>query len=141
MVHPEGGHIYVPIHPKDKDYPGTCPYHKQCVEGMVNAKSIQERTSEDGATLPDDHDVWDQVAHYLAHLSLTILLMTSAEKIVFGGGVLKRTCLLPLIRQKFKVLLNGYVKMKVDLDNYVCLSQFREHSGLIGAIFLAKNQE
>lgn len=41
---------------------------------------------------------------------MNIALLTSAEVIVIGGGVMKRDILYPKIREKFKTNLNGYVQ-------------------------------
>lgn len=64
LMHPEAGHMIVPRLPGD-EYPGCCLYkHELCVEGMVNASAIAERTGVDRTkleTLPDSHQVWETV--------------------------------------------------------------------------------
>lgn len=37
------GHIWVKRHPDDH-YEGTCPYHKDCLEGLAAGPSIEART-------------------------------------------------------------------------------------------------
>jgi fructokinase len=42
LVHPEGGHIKVPIL-KDDDFKGVCPFHGNCLEGLCTNVSIATR--------------------------------------------------------------------------------------------------
>lgn len=43
LVHPEGGHMQIPLHPYDKDYAGVCPFHGTCLEGLCTNVSIAKR--------------------------------------------------------------------------------------------------
>ena len=45
MMHPEGGHVSVPIHPEDEKnkFKGVCIFHGNCLEGLVSNVSIKER--------------------------------------------------------------------------------------------------
>lgn len=56
LIHPEGGHIRVPILPEDREFPGVCKYHGNCLEGLCTNVGIQKRvglaTVEDNAGLP-----------------------------------------------------------------------------------------
>jgi predicted NBD/HSP70 family sugar kinase len=38
-------------------------------------------------------------AHYIAGLCATLVLVASPQRIVLGGGVLQRRCLLPKVRR------------------------------------------
>jgi fructokinase len=114
------------------------------VEGMVNSDSIAARkgiTREALASIPDDDEVWDIVSHYVAHLCATLTYIVSPEVIVLGGGIMKRPCILPMVREKLLKLLNGYIqseKILKHIDNYVVRSTFETESGLVGALTLAK---
>lgn len=116
MMHPEGGHIRVPIHPSDIEagFKGVCPFHGSCLEGLVSNNAIKERLGlssvADVAALPDDHGVWDTLAHYLGTLCSNIYLTLSVERIILGGGVFKRAVLLEKTREVFTRNINGYVK-------------------------------
>ena len=67
LVHPEMGHIRVP-HDLVKDpYPGGCPYHGDCLEGLASGPAMQARWGKAAQDLPPDHPAWTLEAHYLAH--------------------------------------------------------------------------
>jgi len=147
LVHPEGGHLYVPLHESDlkENFKGTCPFHGSCVEGMASAGSIAARkkiANAELSTIDDRDESWDRVSHYLAHLCVSISLLTSVERIVISGGVLKRKILYPIIREKFKDYMNGYMKHKILIDDvaqYIVGSEFGDNAGIIGALCLKGN--
>lgn len=43
LVHPEMGHIRIPHDWKKDPYPGSCPYHGDCLEGLACGKAIELR--------------------------------------------------------------------------------------------------
>ena len=94
-------------------------------------------------SLPDSHEVWDQTSHYLASLCANLVLLTSPERIVLSGGVMKRSVLFPLIREKVQTLLNGYIDTPQIttplIDEYIVASKYGNDIGLIGALTLAEN--
>lgn len=150
LLHPEGGHVYAPLSEEDMQsgFRGVCPFHGACVEGMANSISIAARKGIDRkdirklADLTDEDPVWDNVAHYLAHLCLNLLLTCSVQLIVLGGGVMKRNVLLPKIHTEFLQLLNGYVQSdsitETNIDKYIVRSKHGSDAGIIGAIVLAQ---
>ncbi len=89
-------------------FEGVCPFHGNCIEGLASARAIEARTGMPAQALPDGHPVWELVAQHLAELSIAILLATSPEVVVLGGGVMKREVLLPLVRQEVTARLGGY---------------------------------
>jgi fructokinase len=146
MLHPEGGHIQVGKMPGDAAE-GVCPFHKgTCVEGMVCTKALAARAgvpASDLATLPDDHEVWDACAFYLAQLVMSLTLLCSPERIVFGGGVFNRTILYGKIREQTQILLNGYIQhpnvtTAEGLEKYICASHWGQSAGIVGAAYLAQ---
>ena len=42
LLHPEAGHIMVAKLPGD-DFPGTCPFHGACIEGLCSSGSLATR--------------------------------------------------------------------------------------------------
>ena len=105
MMHPEGGHCRVPLHPSDHAFAGVCPFHGTCVEGLVSNVSIKERLGlssvDQVKDIPDIAEVWDVVAHYLGTFCANLYLTLSVERIILGGGVMNRAILLDKIRKVF----------------------------------------
>jgi len=145
MLHPEMGHIYVNRMEGD-DFQGTCPFHGFCLEGNVAAPNLARRLNVNPSELPsipDEHEVWDTIAYYLAQLCVSIIYTVSSQRIIFGGGIIKRKGLLENIRKYTEKLNNGYVQTQelTDLDKYITESQFGQQAGLIGALVIAEQTE
>jgi len=162
MMHPEGGHVpVVPLSGDDFAYSwgDKSPFKgKNTVEGTASSVALTERLSavnqltessafqqrEGLKDLPDDHPIWDHAANALANLCVTLSLVTSVEKIVFGGGIMNRTILYDNIRSRTKELLNGYldlpqVNTEAGLKEYIGPSVWcKEGPGLVGALVLAQ---
>lgn len=141
LIHPEMGHILLP-HDWEKDpYPGKCPYHGDCLEGMAAGPAIEARWGQKGQTLPDDHPAWELEAHYLALALHTLICTLSPQKIIMGGGVMAQPQLFSLIQQKVKQNLNGYVQNSQILDEietYIVPPQLGNQAGVLGAIALGQ---
>ena len=81
------------------------------------------------------------VGGYLGQLAATIALVTSAERIVFGGGVMENGLLLPHIRDATRDVLAGYLPPREPdgcVENSVCVSALHGRAGLLGAMLLAR---
>ena len=66
IAHPEMGHIWVKRHPDDQ-YEGTCPYHKDCLEGLAAGPSIEARIGIKGQRFATKIiRIWDIQAFYIA---------------------------------------------------------------------------
>ena len=98
LVHPEMGHICIPHDLTADPYPGHCPYHGDCLEGLACGPAISDRWKQSSETLPSDHPAWSLEAHYLALAVVNIICTVSPERIVLGGGVMSNAQLFPLIR-------------------------------------------
>lgn len=141
LMHPEMGHIRVPHNLAQDPFPGDCPYHNDCLEGLASGPAIRKRWGEFAHDLPADHPAWDLEAHYLALALATWVCTLSPRRFVLGGGVMQRNFLFPMIRQKLKQLLNGYIQKRAlleEVDKFVVPPQLENHSGVLGAILLAK---
>jgi hypothetical protein len=82
-------------------------------------------------------------APYLAGACVNIALLTSAEKIVIGGGVLNRKCLYPMIRAEVQSVLNGYIATDqittaAGIAKYIAPGVHGNDAGIIGALALAE---
>lgn len=134
--HPEMGHILVRMHTDDK-YEGTCPYHKNCLEGIAAGPAIEARWGKKAYELKDNEEVWKIEAFYLAQALMTYTLILSPERIVLGGGVMKQLQLFPLIRKELEQLMKNYVSMP-NLDDYIVSPGLEDNSGIIGCLLLAQ---
>src|SRR5579871_1217938 len=107
LVHPEMGHIRVPRNDARDPYPGACPFHGDCLEGLVSGPAMQARWGQPAETLAPDHAAWILAAEYIA-LGLTTWICTlSPRRIILGGGVMRQQHLFPRIRSAVLELLNG----------------------------------
>lgn len=167
LLHPEAGHIAV--QPLDGDefdgysWGDKSPYRgKNTVEGITSSVALTERylqlynggdedVSSDEAqarevlsTLPDSHPIWTHSANAISNLCVSLLLITSCQKIVIGGGIMKRKMLFNLVRKQVWSLLNGYLDSVDELSDESKLDEIIVESswegigsGLVGAYALA----
>ena len=144
LLHPEMGHIRVPHDLKRDPFPGVCPYHGDCLEGLASGPAIAQRWGRPAENLPVDHPAWVLEADYLA-LALTNLICTlSPQRIILGGGVMKQSTLLPAIRRRVQALLNGYIQSVQMLENiheYIVPPQLGDRAGVLGALALAERAQ
>lgn len=143
LVHPEMGHIAVP-HDKDADpYPGRCPFHGDCLEGLAAGPAVGERWGVPSNELPSDHEAWVLEAEYLALALQTFVCTLSPQRIILGGGVMKVDGLMPRIRTRLLELLAGYVQHSAiveDVDSYVVPPGLGDRAGMLGGIALAQRK-
>ncbi len=140
LVHPEMGHIRLPHDWQADPFPGACPFHGDCFEGLANGPSIEMRWGSRGEMLPPDHPAWTLEARYVA-LALTDYICTlSPQRFILGGGVMKQAQLFPMVRRQVQQLLNGYVQAREILqriDEYIVPPALGDKAGVLGAIALA----
>jgi fructokinase len=141
LLHPEMGHIRVPHDWAQDPYPGYCPYHGDCLEGLAAGPALLGRWGQPAETLPLDHRAWALEAHYLALGLVSLICIVSPQRIILGGGVMEQAHLMPLIRQEVKRLLNGYIQMSAIVEcreDYIVTPGLGNRSGALGAIALAE---
>lgn len=141
LLHPEVGHILLRPHPEDPLPKGVCPYHEACLEGLASGPAISARAGADARTLPEDHPAWRMEAYYLAQMCMDLTLILSPERIILGGGVMRRQGLLEAVRQQTLALLNGYIQADRVLNHpeaYIIAPALYPVSGLVGAYLLGK---
>ena len=138
--HPECGHIRVARVGGDA-WPGSCPFHGDCVEGLASGPAIAARSGCAPETLRGDDPVWELVADALAQLLHTLMLTASPRRILIGGGVvMARSGLLALIRRRLTRSLGGYFDLDAligGLDDYACAPGLGARAGPLGALALA----
>jgi fructokinase len=141
LLHPEMGHIRIPHDRAADPYPGHCPFHGDCFEGLACGPAMAERWKQSPDTLPADHPAWTLEAHYLALALVNIICALSPERIILGGGVMSNPRLLPLVRAGVQELLNAYVQSPAVLDEierYIVAPGLGDRSGVLGAFALAE---
>lgn len=141
LVHPEMGHIRVPHDVTVDPYPGHCPYHGDCLEGLACGPAMNERWKQPSETLPANHPAWALEADYLSWALVNIICTVSPQRIILGGGVMSHAGLFPLIRSRVQERLNGYVQSPAilhDIDRYIVPPGLGSRSGVLGAFALAQ---
>lgn len=109
MAHPEAGHIRV-RRVADDAFAGSCPFHGDCLEGLVSGPAIAARTGVSADRLDAAHPVWSQVADEVAEFMTTLILTLAPRHILIGGGVgCAPSFPLENIRQATIGRLGGYV--------------------------------
>ena len=136
--HSELGHIPVRRVAGD-DYPGRCPFHGDCLEGMACGPAIAERWGLDPAEAGGRDDVWQLEASYLAQLVRVLAYSFAPDRIVFGGGVGTRPGLAEMIRAESLADLGGYADYSADDNRFVTAPSLGDDSGLLGAALLARS--
>jgi fructokinase len=140
LVHPEMGHILVPHDRAADPFPGCCPFHGDCLEGLVCGPALERRWGQRGETLPSEHPAWDLEARYIALGLATWICTLSPQRILLGGGVMRHAGLLALIACKVPALLNGYIRAPAILEHveqYIVRPALGDNAGVVGAIALA----
>lgn len=136
LGHPEVGHIRLKRHPDDLDFKGICPFHGDCLEGLVSGPTFQARLGKSGRDVPMSDHVWDIMAYYTAQAALNTTLILRPAKIVFGGGVVSEP-FLKKVRHEFADLMNDYVDVG-DLDQYITMPLAKNNgSATVGDFALA----
>ncbi len=140
LVHPEMGHIRVPHDLQADPFAGGCPFHGDCLEGLVCGPAMAARWGQAAETLPPEHAAWDLEARYIALGLATWICTLSPQRIILGGGVMRQSHLFPRIRAQVLTLLNGYIQAAEILeriDEYIVPPALGSDAGVLGAIALA----
>lgn len=141
LMHTEGGHINVKVHPEDKDFEGTCRLHGNCLEGLISNISIAKRKGlknvNDLTNISNNDIIWDIEAYYIAQLCLSLLYLLSVQKIIIGGGIINRDVLLPKIQDNLLKLNNNYIQnfklTENGIKEYVTRTTFKNNTGILSA--------
>ena len=140
LVHPEVGHLRVP-HDRERDpFPGCCPIHGDCWEGLAAGGALQQRWGAAPEELPFDHEAWPLEAEYLALGILSIVSVASPCRVIAGGGVMEQPGLLAMVRARLRELVAGYLDTPLlgeEIDSYLVAPALGDRAGVLGAIALA----
>jgi fructokinase len=144
MLHPEMGHLRIPHNREADPFPGICPFHEDCFEGLASGPAIEKRLGLSGARIPENDPFWNIEADYIASALMNYILTLSPKKIILGGGVMQREFLFSRVRWRVRELLNGYVSSRSlleNIDDYIVRPGLGNQSGSLGAIALAMRMD
>jgi fructokinase len=133
ISHPEMGHIRIPHDLNSDPFPGACPYHGDCLEGLASGPAIQARWRQRPDELLPDHPAWVLEANYLASAIVNLTCTLAPARIILGGGVMNQAHLFPRIRSVVTRLINGYTAQPEIVP-----AALGERAGVIGALILAE---
>jgi fructokinase len=134
--HYEAGHIAVK-RARGDDWPGVCPYHGDCLEGLASGPAILDRWGHDlgQASVAEI----GRVARYLAQLAASLVLLHRPDRMIFGGGVMKGAGLIEALREATRETLGGYIAgWDGDLGKRIVAPALGDDAGIVGAIELGR---
>ena len=142
LGHSEAGHLRIARAPGD-GWPGVCPYHGDCVEGLASGPAIVARAGRSGHDLKPEDPAWEMVIHALGGLMHNLVLTTAPERILIGGGVADgQGWLFPRLRAALIESLGGYAtadRIAADAEAFVQPPALGRLAGPLGAIALAQD--
>lgn len=139
LVHPEAGHVHVPRVAGD-DFPGICPFHGDCLEGMASGPAVAARWGAPAERLTGARRARaiEVEAAYLAAGLRALVYVAAPERIIIGGGVGGMRGLLPRVRAHLRAALGGYPGLaEHDDDGFVRRAALGSMAGPRGALALA----
>ncbi|MCW1401903.1 ROK family protein [Novosphingobium sp. MW5] len=140
--HFEAGHIAVVRDPAIDPFPGRCPFHGDCLEGLASGPAIEDRWGTSLSKLASPAEKVELIAGYLGQLAANLVLLHMPDRLVFGGGVMKTPGLIEALRLATERLLGGYVRaaqLDPGLERYIVLPGLGDEAGITGAILLGKS--
>jgi fructokinase len=135
-LHPEMGHLLVRRHPDDH-FPGVCPYHGDCWEGLASGPAIEQRWGQPAHLLPAEHAAWEMQAFYLAQGLYAACTMVSPQCLILGGGVSHAEGLLARVAASLDACSAGYFE---NMGERLVAPALGQQAGIIGALLLAVNR-
>jgi fructokinase len=135
------GHILLPHDLKEDPFPGACPFHKDCFEGLASGFAMEKRWRKKAELIPNDHQAWILEARYIAKALMNYILILAPQKIIIGGGVGNKPELMNLVKKLVLDFLNGYTPSKLvirEMEDYIQPPGLGSDAGVFGAIALAE---
>jgi fructokinase len=141
LVHPEFGHLRIPHDCEADPFPGICPYHDDCWEGLASGPALEARWGRPPHEVTDDA-AWELEGRYLALGLVSVVSVLSPERIVIGGGVMNQPGLLERVQREIVGLLNGYLdapELGEAIGEFVVRPALGDRAGVLGALALAES--
>ena len=140
LVHPEMGHVPVPRRPGDT-FPGICPFHGDCLEGMASGPAAAARFGRRADELDgtDREAAVTLLAWYLAAGVSSVVYALAPERIVIGGGLGSMPGLVAATRAALADRLGGYPGLPEHADHgFVVPAGLGGMAGPLGTLILAE---
>jgi fructokinase len=137
LVHAEMGHVSVRRLPGD-GFPGVCPYHGDCLEGMASGPAIEARWGRpphDPGPLAGEATVMESA--YLASGLRNVVYTVAPERVVLGGGVSSLPGLVAAVNAGLVEEMGGYAAQPEHGTGFVVLPALGADSGIAGGFALA----
>ena len=138
VMHPEAGHLPIIRRPGD-ELPSVCHFHESCAEGLVSGPALNRRLGE-GRKLSEEPAVAEMAAHYLGQLAASLVLAWSPHRIVWGGGAISESLLVPMIEDSLRDSVNGYGVGPAVEQRGFCVPAALKDAGLEGALMMARHR-
>jgi fructokinase len=134
---PEVAHLRVVRHVED-DFPGVCPFHGDCLEGLASGPAIEKRWGADGSSLAGERQraAIRFEASYLAQLAETLRYVVGTDLMIVGGGVAKTPGLVDAVAERLREkdgAAGGSGRAPLLIES----AALPGRSGVIGALELA----
>jgi fructokinase len=139
LGHPEMGHVAVPRRLAD-DFPGVCPFHGDCLEGMASGPAIAARFGRRAETLADGErdEAVAIAAFYLAAGIRSLVYALAPERVVVGGGLGSMPGLVAATGRELVAQLAGYPGLAEHGDSFVVPAGLGGMAGPAGTLILAE---
>ena len=137
FAHCELGHIR-PVRPAEDDWPGACPFHGDCVEGLASGPALKARVGGERALALGSLDpALEFAASALAQMCHAIVCVGAPRAIAVGGGVIEGY---PHLRARIEAMLvdslNDYIELPGGAP-YIRAPELGADAGPLGSIALA----
>ena len=140
LGHPEMGHVSVPRQPGDT-FPGACPFHGDCLEGMASGPAIKARWGRPPEELTGSElrRAVELEAGYLGAGISSIVYTLAPERIVVGGGVAGMAGFFPELRHALRSL-EPYPGLPEHMaPDFIGPAKLGPAAGALGALVLAEH--
>jgi fructokinase len=140
LLHPEFGHMRIPHDQARDPFPGSCPYHGDCFEGLASGQALQRRFGVPAHELRAA-EAWALEADYVALGLVNVICTLSPERIVLGGGVINAPGLLQLVHERVQILAGDYFDtpaLREGIVDYIVRPALGDRAGVVGGLELAR---
>ena len=134
-VHPEMGHIRLKRTAGD-EFPGICPFHNDCFEGLVAGPAIHARLGHSLSHTKPGEPARDLVMDTLGQGLANLVLTLSPHRVVVGGGVAKTPGFHKEATDRMIHWLGSYVEIPAG---FVVPPVLGDHAGIAGGLALAQD--